>query len=213
MSDRPVIVIGAGGHAKVVVAALLRLGRPILGLADASPEKRGARVLGIPIEGGDDWVETYPPDAVELALGIASVGLPRARRAVFESFKAKGYEFVTIVDPTAHLGPDITLGEGAQIMAGAVIQPSTTIGINTLINTRAAIDHDCIIGDHTHVAPGCTVSGFTRIGGGSHLGTGAIVVQSMTIGAHCVVGAGAVVIADIPDRARVVGNPAHELTA
>ena len=209
MNHRPVIVIGAGGHAKVVVATLLRLGRTILGLADAEPERSGTTVLGVPVRGDDAWVLSHPAGSVDLALGLASVGLPKGRRAVFERFSAAGYRFATLVDPSAVIGPEVTLGEGAQVMAGAVVQPSTTLGVNALVNTGAAIDHDCVVGDHCHRAPGCVVSGFTRIGAGSHLGTGAVVIQGIVIGAGVVVAAGAVVVEAVADGAVVMGNPAR----
>jgi UDP-perosamine 4-acetyltransferase len=209
--SRPVIIIGGGGHAKVLVEALRASSVAMLGITDADPAKHGTSVLGAAVLGGDDVLERHAPGTVLLVNGLGSVARPAARAALFDALKAKGYVFATVVHPSAVVASDAVLGEGAQVMAGAVIQPGCTIGENVVINTRAAVDHDCFIGPHVHVAPGVTLSGGVRIGGGSHIGTGAAVVQGVTIGKRCLVAAGAVVIADVAEGATVGGVPAKEV--
>jgi UDP-perosamine 4-acetyltransferase len=191
MSELPVIVVGAGGHGKVVVSVLLALGAKVEGIVDADRAKHGGKVLGVPVIGGDD---TLPdPKSVILANGIGSVDVPTSRREIYDRLVKRGYSFRSLVHPSAIVAKDVTLGDGAQIMAGAVLQPSVRIGANAIVNTRASIDHDCIIGDHVHIAPGATLSGNVTVGPETHVGAGATVVQGASIGSACLIRAGSLV--------------------
>ncbi len=206
----PVIILGAGGHAKVLIDALLASSAVITGIVDPNPMLAGANILGVPVLGGDDVVDGVPPSQVQLVNGLGSVSLPTIRQHLYERFKGLGYNFATVVHPSAVVASDVVLGEGAQVMAGAVIQPGCRIGINSIINTRASVDHDCIIGDHAHISPGVTMSGGVTVGECSHVGTGATVIQGLSIGTGCLIAAGAVVTKDIFDGAKVRGVPARE---
>ncbi|GFO66060.1 acetyltransferase [Geomonas paludis] len=207
MSD-PVLILGAGGHAKVLVEALLADGALIAGILDADPARLGDSLLGVPVIGDDNTAEDFPMDAVQLVNGIGSVGLPDVRKSIFDRFTARGYRFATVVHPSAVVASDVELGTGVQIMAGAVLQPGCHIGSNVIINTRASVDHDCTVGDHSHLAPGVTLSGGVTVGSGCHVGTGATVIQGVRIGDGSVVGAGAVVTKDVKAGVTVVGVPA-----
>lgn len=204
----PVIILGGGGHAKVLIDALLASSVVIAGVVDPDPVLAGTKILGVPVLGGDKVVNEYPPSKIQLVNGLGSVGLPANRQRLFERFKEMGYDFATVVHPSAVIASDVVLGEGAQIMAGAVIQPGSLIGINSVINTRASVDHDCIIGDNVHIAPGVTISGGVKIASGSHIGTGATVIQGISIGSNAVIGGGAVVVCDIPADVTAFGVPA-----
>lgn len=206
----PIIVLGAGGHAKVLIDSLLAVSAIITGIADPDEKRLGTNVLGIPVLGADDVVAGFSPSEVRLVNGLGSVGLPVNRQQLFEQFKELGYTFATIIHPSAVIAPDVVLGEGAQVMAGAVIQPGCIIGINTIINTRSSIDHDCTIGDHVHIAPGVILSGTVRTGSGVHIGTGATIIQGISIGDNCLVAAGTVVAKNIADGLMVRGVPARE---
>lgn len=206
----PVIVLGAGGHAKVLIDALQRAGVEIAGATDADPGKCGKSLLGVTVFGGDDVLGRYLPDSVRLVNGLGSVRVDGARRRLFERFKDQGYQFAAVVHPSAIVAPDVVLAEGAQVMAGAVVQTGSRIGKNAIINTRAAVDHDCRIGEHAHIAPGATLSGAVEVGDGAHVGTGASIIQGIRIGRDCLVAAGAVVVGDVRDGAKVAGVPAKE---
>lgn len=202
------IVLGAGGHAKVLIDALE--GAEIVGLTDRDPAKAGLRVLGVPVLGGDDVLSVYPPDKVQLVNGLGSVRAGAQRQALFVLYKSMGYRFATVVHRSAVIAREVALGEGAQVMAGAVLQPGCVIGDNTLINTRAAIDHDCRIGNHVHIAPGAVLSGDVTVEDQAHVGVGATVIQGMRIGGGATVGAGAVVVHGVKSGATVTGVPARE---
>lgn len=204
------IILGAGGHAKVLIDALRLRGVEILGLTDADPGKRGQLLLGIQVIGGDEEVMKYPVETVQLVNGVGSVCVNPRRRQLFEHFKNKGYRFASVFHPTAIIATDVVLSEGAQIMAGAVVQTGCRVGVNTVINTGCIVDHDCHIGGHAHVSPGATLSGGVRVGENTHIGTAATVIQGIQIGHNSLVAAGAVVIRDVPNGATVAGVPAKE---
>ena len=202
-----VLVIGAGGHAKVVIEAVRRMSQQIIGATDADPAKHGSICQGVPVLGGDEAAREHQPGEVLLANGIGQS--PDGRRAAYRRFKEGGYDFLTIVHPSATVAAGADLGEGAQVMAGAVIQPAARIGNNAIINTNATVDHDCTIGEHAHIAPGAVLCGAVTVGDGAFVGAGATVIQGITIGADALIGAGAVVIGDVAPGAAVNGVPAR----
>lgn len=205
---RPWIVLGGGGHARVVVDVLRACGAELLGFTDRvrCPDLAD----GVPWLGGEDALAAYPADSVYLAVGVGAIGDSSTRRRLFLEVQERGYECPPLKHPRAVVSPDAQLAEGAQVMAGAVIQPGCRIGPNSIINTRASVDHDCVIGAYVHVAPGATLSGGVVVGDGAHIGVGATVIQGVHIGASSVVGAGAVVLSD-PCGATVVGVPAKPM--
>lgn len=206
--NMPVIVLGAGGHAKVLINALQLCSVEILGITDPDPSLVGQNVLGVPVIGTDDEVKKSSAEEVRLVNGLGSVGLPEARRRLFEEWKKLGYVFATVIHPSAVVAADVRVGEGSQIMAGAVLQPGACLGDNVIINTGASLDHDCRIGSHTHIAPGVTLSGGVHVGVGVHVGTGASIVQGVSIGDATLLGAGSLVLKDIPARVKAYGCPA-----
>jgi len=200
------MIMGAGGHAKVLVDALNKLDRAILGILD--PSHSMSAVLGIPVLGGDEELERYPPDQVDLINGLGSFKTVSSREQLFNKFKDRGYNFSSVIHPNAILSESCCLGEGVQILAGAIIQVGVKLGQNVIVNTGALVDHDCHIGEHCHIAPGVALSGNVKVGDKTHIGMGAAIIQGIEIGEECLIGAGSVVIRSIPDSAVAYGNPA-----
>lgn len=207
-SELPVIVIGAGGHAQVLIETLHLLGRRVLSITDSARDRMGQSVSGIMIEGSDDLVLEHDPQHIELANAIGSIAVPEIRRRIYVKFASRGYQFATIVHPAATISSSAKLAKGAQVMAGATIQPRVIVGANTIINTSASVDHDCTIGMHTHIAPGVILSGNVAVGQMCHIGTAASVIQSVELGASSFVAAGSVVTKNLPRGAKVRGVPA-----
>lgn len=209
--SRPVIIIGSGGHAKVLIAALLILRREIIGVLEADRDRQGRFLSTLPIIGDDESIKNYKQDEIELVNGIGSVELPYKRMEIYQRFKKLGYRFASVGHPSSMVMGDVQMGEGVQIMAGAIIQPGCYIGDNAIINTGAILDHDCIIGEHTHIAPGAVLSGSVHIGAASHVGTSATIIQGIKIGENALIGAGSVVINNIPAGIKAVGVPARNM--
>lgn len=207
----PVIVLGGGGHAKVLIDTLLQRNENILGFTVPDPELVDKPILGIHCMGTDDAITDYLPDSIELVNGLGAVGNPNHRKQLFEKFHGLKYRFRSVVHPSAVIGREVVLSEGTQILAGAIIQPGSGMGRNTIVNTKASVDHDCVIGDHVHIAPGVILSGGVHVGDGVHIGTGAAVIQGVRIGNNSIIGAGALVLKDVPEGVTVIGVPAKEV--
>lgn len=206
---RPVVILGGGGHARVLVQSLRRLGGEVRGCVVGAPESEAGPGMGVPVLGGDATLDGIDRNAVDLVMGLGAVAPGGRRVALFEELKGRGWRFASVVDPTAVVADDAALAEGVQVMAGAVIQPGCRLGCNVIVNTRAGLDHDCRIGDHAHIAPGATLSGDVEIGADTLFGTGAVAIQGRRIGAGCLIAAGAVVVDHIPAGARAMGVPAR----
>ena len=189
--NRPVIVIGAGGHAKVLIDAIKLSAIRIIGVTDLLDTK----LEGVKYLGTDQGIFNYKPDQILLVNGVGSVGVSAKRKNLFDQFKEKGYSFANVIHPSAVIGSRVELGEGVQIMAGAIIQTGAVIGRNTIINTRASVDHDAQIGDHVHIAPGAVLCGGVSVEEGAFIGAGATITQGTKIQKETLVKAGSLVTA------------------
>jgi len=198
MSDLSLIIIGGGGHTKVLVDILRSRKMIILGITDTNPDLK--KVLGIPVLGKDDVILDHSPDQVHLVNGIGSVSQPFLRQKVYEKFKKAGYTFTQVIHPSAIISKEAMLSEGVQVLAGSIVQTGCLIGENSIINNRASVDHDCQIGKHVHIAPGATLSGNVHVGELTHIGTGATVIQGIRIGKQSIIGAGTTIIKNVPDN-------------
>jgi sugar O-acyltransferase (sialic acid O-acetyltransferase NeuD family) len=211
MSQLPHIIVGAGGHARVLIKTLQRVGAQILGLIDADVSLKGQFILGTPVLGADDVLSQYDPRAVLLVNGVGSTHDMGLRRGIYDRLREQGYDFAKVIHPTSFYEDDVELGAGAQIMAGTIVQTGCRVGANTIVNTAASIDHDCLIGAHCHVGPGAVLSGGVQIGDGTHIGVGSTIIQNIQIGGGSVIAAGSVVTESIPPGTRVGGVPARTI--
>ena len=195
--NKSIILLGAGGHAKVLLSVLRLLGKEIIGIV--TPDyKTGEIVYGLTVLGNDDVVDQYATNDVMLVNGLGATPGSSRRWALAERLRGKGFSFATLTHPNAIIGVDVHLSEGVQVMAGAVIQPGASIGLDSIVNTGAMIDHDCIIREQCHIAPGVVCSGAVQIGKGAHIGTGARLIQEVSVGENCVIAAGTTLYKDAP---------------
>lgn len=210
MTARPFIILGGGGHGRVVASTLRKIGADILGYTDPVPG--GAPKMQADHLGDDSALDDQDSSEVYLAVGIGSTADTTRRAQLFNEQEAKEFVFPTIVHPNAIVASGESLGPGSQVMAGAVVQTGTTLGKNVIVNTSASVDHDCSIQAHAHVGPGATLSGGVTVCRGAHIGTGATVIQNVEVGNESTVGAGAVVIEDVAPNTTVVGTPARNVS-
>jgi UDP-perosamine 4-acetyltransferase len=196
-------VLGSGGHACVVIDLARRLGWTVAAVFDADAKTLGRTVLGVPVVGGDDQAERWAAEGKLLANGVGA--RPRGRNPgtgprgkVFIRLERTESAFPALVHPSAVIGEDVGILAGAQVMAGAVLQPRTRVGRNVVVNTRASIDHDCQIGDDAFIAPGAVLCGAVTVGKGAFVGAGAVLLPGATVGDGSIVAAGARVERDVP---------------
>lgn len=200
MSRDGICVIGAGGHAKVVVATVRAAGGRVRAILDDDVSLHGGQVLGVPVAG------PVSVEAIGGAAAVVAVGDNRTRRDLVRRLRA---EWVTVVHPQAAVDPSVTLGPGTVVFAGAVIQPDARVGRHVILNTGARVDHDCVLGDFVHLGPGATLCGRVRVDEGALLGVGCCARPSVRVGAWSIVGAGAACVRDVEQRSTVIGVPAR----
>jgi UDP-perosamine 4-acetyltransferase len=204
------VLLGGGGHAKVIIEAL-RGQYPDIALCVLQPLKGTSpgEVLGVPVVGDDaDLPGLVKEGAGYFVVALGAVGDNRPRAALFRLGLTHGLEPLTVQHHSAIVSPSAVLARGCQILAGAVVAAEAHIGSNAIVNTRAVVEHDCRVGEHAHVASGAVLAGGVQVGPQAHIGAGAVVRQSMRVGPGAVVGAGAAVIRDVAGGDTVVGVPA-----
>jgi sugar O-acyltransferase (sialic acid O-acetyltransferase NeuD family) len=199
-----VLILGAGGHAKVVADILQLQGVELVGFLDDNPSLSGTRVLDVPVLGGLNQIARYA--SVQVILGIGS---NRTRQKLVDSLAIETGRWINAIHPTAVIARSVQLGHGVVIAAQAAINPETIIGSHVIINTSASIDHDCVIGSYCHIAPGVHLAGGCKIGQGALVGIGAQAIVGRSVGEWSTVGAGSTVIRDVPDAVTAKGTPAR----
>lgn len=202
-------MLGAGGHARSVADALRHTAVEAVVVPHVGTEDHAA-IADRAID--EAALLEYDVAEVELVNGIGQVTAGGTRWTVFCRLTARGFRFRTVIHPSSTVSPAASLGEGVQVLAGAIVGPGATIGPNTLVNSGAIVEHDCTVGAGVHIAPGAVVCGGVTVGDGTMVGAGATVIPGLTIGPGCQLAAGAVVIDDVPDGEVVGGVPAVRLS-
>lgn len=203
-----VIVIGAGGHAKVVADIILKSNDQVIGFLDDNIEigtvvnkEYDIKVIG-KIE------DCSHLEKLHSAQFVIAIGNNEIRNAIASKYKINYY---TAIHPSAIVGSDVTIGIGTVIMANACINSSTQIGQHCIINTGAIIEHDNIICNYSHISPNVALGGAVKVGQDVHIGIGATVKNNVEICDNVLIGAGAVVVKDICDVGTYIGIPAKRL--
>ena len=199
-----IIIIGAGGHGKVVADIARLNGYSYIAFLDDKPglsECGGYSVLG-----GIAKSSEYPDFDFVVAIGSSA-----AREKIQNELLGRGHKIVSLIHPRAVVAQSAQIGEGSVVMAGAVINPDAVIGKGCIVNTCASVDHDCRIGDFSHISVGAHIAGTVNIGRGVLIGAGAAVINNLVITDGCTVGAGAAVVCDLLDKGTYVGVPAKRI--
>ena len=198
------IILGAGGHAKVLLATAIAAGWSCISLYDDDNSKHGHSLFGITIKG-----PLPPGELIQNSWTVIGIGFNELREKVSQRYPS--VRWATLVHPSAVLHDTVQLGAGSVVLAGCVIQPDSIIGRHCIINTSASVDHDCKIGDFVHMAPGSTLAGGVNLGRSVFVGIGALVIPGIQIGDHTTIGAGACVVNNLPPNITAVGLPAREI--
>ena len=208
MVKKKIILIGGGGHCKVVISILKKLDNfEIAGIVDNY--KSESFISGIKIIGTDDDLKDIYKSGIHYALiTVGSTKDNTKRYRLFNIAREIGYKFPVIISPETIVDKSVKMDEGTVIMPGSIINIDSSIGKNCIINTGAIIEHDCKIGDYCHIAPGVHISGAVNIGELSFIGIGTTIIQGIKIGKNATIGAGSVLIKNLPDNVIAVGNPA-----
>lgn len=211
MSTSDIVILGGGGHAKVLISVLRRL-RTYAIVGYTAPEDNGV-VLEVPYLGTDDVLEAVraarPFCAAVVGIGTVRPSPLRAERRRW--LETLGFALPPIVSPAATVNECVSIGEGTVVFDGVVINPGCRIGDCVILNTHCTVEHDCTVEDYVHVAPGATISGGVRVGAGSMIGAGATVIHSVSICEGCLIGAGATVTENISEPGVYVGTPVRRL--
>lgn len=206
-----IVVVGGGGHAKVVLSVLKKLKSfNVLGYTDL---KDNGTLLETPFLGSDRDLSLFVAARAGLnaVIAVGQVGLGTLRHELWARMQSIGLTFPQIVSPHAIVNEEVVVGEGVVVMDGAVINPGSKIGRGGIVNTNSTIEHDVMLDEWVHVAPGATISGGVRVGRSSMIGVGATVIEGVRIPANSVVGAGATVVHDLSEPGVYIGCPARRI--
>lgn len=203
--DRRVVVIGAGGHAKVAIEALRFSGWNVIGCTDRDTTER--LVVGTPVLGDDGILPSVRSSGVRFAFPALGSNALRARIAA--ELAALGFDLPNAVAPAVTISESARIGRGVALFAGASVNADAEIADFAIINTNASVDHDCRIGMAAHIAPGCALAGGVEVGARSFVGIGSAVIPGVRIGEDCMIGAGSAVVSDIRSGSTAFGVPAR----
>lgn len=207
----PIVLVGGGGHAKVLVSILRKINQfDILGYTSL---KDNGEILGIPCLGTDERMAQLANGRSSLAaaLAVGQVGLGNIRLALWERMRQLSLSFPPIISPIACVNEDVLIGEGVAVMDGAIVSCGARIGRGSIVNTNSTVEHDTVVDDWVHIAPGATVCGGVVIGEFSMVGAGATIIEGRKVGSHCIVGAGSTVVHDLLEPGVYVGCPARRI--
>lgn len=204
---KKVVIIGAGGHAKVIADIIEKSGDEIVGFLDDNKEIGTTIINEYKVIGDLNNRFTMAVTKENLEFIIA-IGDNKKREEISHSPNLK---FYTAIHPSAQMGLDVEIQEGTVIMANACINSSAKIGKHCIINTGAIIEHDNIIEDFVHISPNVSLGGTVKVGENTHVGIGTTVKNNIEICNNCIIGAGAVVVKNIMEEGTYVGVPAKKM--
>ena len=203
--DKPVILLGSGGHAKLLLEIISNDGCSILGIITNKLES-DTFFSDYKILGKDKSIDEHKNTNVIIANGLGFMPGNTRRLEMYNDLKQKNYKFKSIIHPSSIVSKSAKIFEGAQLLINSVVSSSSIVGENTIINTGATVDHDCIIEKNCHIAPGVICSGNVNIKENSFIGAGSVIIQGISIGKNCIVGAGSVVYKDLLDNTKYINS-------
>ena len=202
-NQKKIAIIGSGGHASVVASTLTSVGHQVVGFYDDDEQRWGDRIFDIPIVGAIDKLN----HAGNFSHAVVAIGDNKIRKKIVEKLYL---DWITVVHPFAWVHPEVIIGVGTVVCAGAIIQPGAKIGSHVIVNTKASVDHHCRVGDYVHMAVS-HLAGGASLDEGVFMALGSIVLPGVHVGSWATVGAGALVTKNVAPEITVVGSPARSI--
>ena len=195
---KSVVIMGAGGHAKVVADIIKKCGDRVAGFLDDFNEDE--EILG----------KISDCEKFKDCSFVIAIGLGKVRKNISEKYPELDY--YTAIHPHAVISENVTIGKGTVVMANAVINSVAVIGLHSILYTSSVVEHDDKLGNYVHVSPGAVLCGTVTVGDNTHIGAGSVVRNNIAICENCVIGCGAAVVKDITKSGIYSGVPAkiHE---
>ena len=212
MTDKPFVIWGSSGHAKVLLDILAAQGASVVALVDQNAKAIPVVSDAWMLRGRDDLQKFVAEWTGARLNGAAAIGGARGddRQKVLSHFRALGLSLPCLLHETASISPSAKIGDGSHVLARSVVAADCKIGEACIVNNGAVVDHESTIKDGSHVAPGATLCGCVTLEERAFVGAGATVLPRTTVGSGSIVGAGAVVTKDVPPGAVWAGVPAGE---
>jgi sugar O-acyltransferase (sialic acid O-acetyltransferase NeuD family) len=208
--NNKIIIVGAGGHAKIIIDSLLSIGSYDIKILD--DKKINQLLLGCLVEYGENDLNKLKLLGYNSAfVAIGSIGDITIRKKFYDILKKKKFRIPIIIDPSAMVSKYSTIGEGVYIGKGSIVNSDSKIGKMSIINSGSIIEHDVSIGEFVHVSPGSTILGNCIINNNTHIGANSVIKQGLSIGFNSLIGIGSVVTKDIGDNILAYGNPTKEV--
>lgn len=209
---KEIIIIGAGGHAKVIIDIILQRKKflndnlVIKGILDDTfKENEEKKMFGIPIIGKINKILELPSDIYY----IIAIGNNGIRKKIAQNYKKINY--ITLIHPKSIIGENVNIGAGSVLMASSTVNSYTKIGKHCIINTGSIIEHDNVIKDYVHISPGAILCGGVIVEEETWIGAGSTIIQGLKIGKKVIIGAGAVTIKNVENFSTIIGIPAKNI--
>ena len=196
MSALPILLVGAGGHARACIDVIEMEGRFVVAGLTGLSEEIGTKILGYSVLGTDNDLPKLLRDCTHALVTVGQIKTPELRIRLFTELERKKYTLPAIVSPRAYVSRHSTLGAGTIVMHGAIVNAGAVVGRNCIINSQALVEHDAVIADHCHVATAAAINSGVSVGQGTFVGSNACVRQGARIGERCVIGMGQRVLGD-----------------
>lgn len=204
--SKKVVIIGAGGHAKVIADIIIKSGDEVVGFLDDNIQKDTNIIDSYKVIGKiEDCIMLQKNKDLYF---IIAIGNNFTRKDIAEKYNLNYY---TAIHPTAIIGMQVQIEKGTVIMANTCINPNTKIGKHCIINTGAIVEHDNIIDDYVHISPNATLCGLVKVGMYTHIGASSTIRNCASVTNNCIIGAGGVVVKDIEESGTYVGVPAKKV--
>ncbi len=190
MKRPPILLVGAGGHARACIDVIEQEGCYAISGLVGLPEEMGGEVLGYPILGTNAQLAELRTTCPNALVTVGQIKSPEPRMRLFDLLTGLGFVLPHIVSPRAHVSRHASLGTASIVMHGVIVNAGARIGRNCILNSQVLIEHDAIVEDHCHISTGVLVNGGVRVGTGCFVGSGSVLREGIQLGEHCLVGMG-----------------------